>query len=190
MCSSVETIHKNSGRFGNFVLSPPAIRASIFLHVKTPDVGGAALSPALRRDGEAAWRVGDFRVPGSNKVRAVLRELRFPPALPRRPSGRRQQGAAAFGPGIGPVSSGSFGSFQGSGGTPPGFGDGRPLRRRPVRRRKPGCPAVPGFRREGVGRASAPPFRQGRLPFPVSGSRTIRDRAGSARKSREGLTGR
>lgn len=49
---------------------------------------------------------------------------------------------------------------------------------------------VPAFGREGVGRSSAPPFRQGRLPFPVSGSRPNRDRASSARKLREGLTGR
>jgi hypothetical protein len=40
MCSSRETIHKIWAPPGNFVLSAPAIRESIFLHVKAPDIGG------------------------------------------------------------------------------------------------------------------------------------------------------
>jgi len=40
----------------------------------------------------------------------------------------------------------------------PRFGDGRPLRGRPVRHRKTGCPADPGFRRGGVGRTSTTTF--------------------------------
>src|SRR5690606_32559167 len=35
----------------------------------------------------------------------------------------------------------------------------------PGRHRRPGCPADPGFRREGAGPLRPSPFRQGRLPF-------------------------
>ena len=40
----------------------------------------------------------------------------------------------------------------------PGSGGGQPLRGLPVRHREPGCPADPGFRREGAGRTSAYTF--------------------------------
>ena len=70
------------------------------------------------------------------------------------------------------------------------FGDGKPLRRRAVRCRKPGCPAVLVFGGKVPVELRPSPFRQGRLPFPVSGSRPIRDSAAFARRPRRGFKAR
>ena len=179
---------------GNFMLSLPASWASIFLHVKAPDDGGCGPLPRARLARAAVRRrsgLGGQGLSGSGFFRRQRssRELRFPPVSQARPSGPKC-GAAAFGPEAGPVqgrflrglpasgchASHSPGTENPSGGDPSGagsrvalqflaFGGKVPVALRPS------------------------PFRQGRLPFPVSGSRPIRDRAAPSLGRREGLTG-
>src|SRR3546814_8287809 len=98
-------MHKKSPQPGNFILSLSGFRASIPLHVKTPDNGGAALSREFRLDGEATRRVGDLRVPDLQEVPAVSRRPWFPHGSCRtglraaskaqRPSGRSSAGSRA-----------------------------------------------------------------------------------------------
>lgn len=97
-------MHKNFRLVGNFLLSPRAIRASIFLHVKAPDYGGCGPLPGLRLPGDCNSGGLGLSGPWPERGAAVSGELRFLPAFAkggssdlsvskvRRPSGRRQAG--------------------------------------------------------------------------------------------------
>lgn len=124
-------------------------------------------------------------------MRAVPRRLRPPHGpCPRRSPGRRQQGPRPSG--LEPA---------GPCGTPSGrpwrerrkrrwlCGDGRPLRRRAVRRRKPGCPAIPGFRREGAGRSSANTFPARTASLPRVGEPADPGQRGLRKKTAPGFRG-
>lgn len=148
-------MHKNLGRTGNFLLSLSASWASIFLHVKAPENGGCGPLRELRLHGGATRGARDFRVLGPTGC-SGLGGASVPPGLRmgrssdrsvrkvQRPSGRRSAGCG-----------GPFGDPDSSVGTSQSrSGDGRLLRKLPVRHRKPGCPADPGFRMGGAGRPS------------------------------------
>lgn len=100
MCSSRETIHKIWTSLGNFALSAPAIRESIFLHVKAPDIGGCGPLPRAsvrRRSGSKDREPSGFLI---RKKRSGLEGTPVPsglagsafgpgPSKVQRPSGRR-----------------------------------------------------------------------------------------------------
>ncbi len=117
---------------------------------------------------------------GFAKRQRSLRGLRFPPALPTRPSGPAGEGAAALGPETGPVfQGGSFGSVPGrSGGTPAIVRGRRALSGaiRPVP--ETGLPCISWFS-EGRCRSSFDPHLSGEDGFP-SPCREA-DRSGTAR---------
>jgi hypothetical protein len=68
-------------------------------------------------------------------------------------------------------------------------GTEKPFRGPSVRRRKPGCPAYPGFRREGAGRASTLTFSARTASPPRVGRPTDPGPRGSLVELREGFTG-
>lgn len=115
-------------------------------------------SQEQRFDGEAVWRDRGFRAPvssggsgprgsfGSRRSREPGLRARLSKASGLRAGGR---------PGSREVPSGAFGERAAR---QPTSGDGEPFRGPSVRRRRPGCPADPGFRREGAGRASTLTF--------------------------------
>lgn len=172
--------------FGNFILSLCLFRASIFLHVKAPDNGGATLSGELRLDGEAARRMGDLRVPLCQRcersrgsfgflrpcqvgLRAGGNKVQRPSG--RRPGSRRVPSGPAVDRGMRPLlGRGRSGLF---GGLPSGAGGRVALQ-------------IPAFGGE-VSVELRPHLsdRSGTPSFGL-GCRPIRDRAGSARKPRTG----
>lgn len=124
-------------------------------------------------------------------MRAVPSRLR--PAhgpCPRRPSGRRQQGPRPSGlEPAGPCGTPSGISFGERRKRRSRFGDGKPLRRRAVRCRKLGCPAVPGFRREGAGRASANTFPARTASLPRVGEPADPGQRGLRKETAPGFQG-
>ncbi len=125
--------------------------------------------------------------PRSRGEAAVSGELRFPPAFGRAGlrighRGRRSGPRAGRSAGCG----GSFGDRSRPVGTDQSrSGDGGLLRKLSVRRRKPGCPADPGFRMGGAGRPSTLHFPAMATSLPRVGERPVRDRAASQEAARK-----